>query len=92
MDVLDINNDGFDDLVVGAPQYFKSRDGFEVGGAVFAFISGEDSPLGFDRIEMMTGPAGSNFGHSIGALGDVNKDGYEDLAVGAPYQVNSNRF
>ena len=46
MDVLDINDDGFDDLVVGAPQYFKSRDGFEVGGAVFAFISGEDSPLG----------------------------------------------
>ena len=46
MDVLDINNDGYDDLVVGAPQYFKSRDGFEVGGAVFAFISGEDSPLG----------------------------------------------
>ena len=40
----------------------------------------------------MVGPAGSNFGHSIAALGDVNKDGFEDFAVGAPLQENSSRF
>lgn len=28
----------------------------------------------------------SHFGHSIAALGDVDQDGFNDFAVGAPYE------
>ena len=90
MAVMDINNDGYDDLVVGAPQYFKSRDGFEVGGAVFVFLSGNKNAAGFSTIEMMKGTGGSAFGLSVTSLGDANRDGYDDFAVGAPYQKNKN--
>lgn len=31
-------------------------------------------------------PLESRFGFSITALGDINKDGYIDLAIGAPYE------
>ena len=58
MAVMDINNDGFDDLIVGAPQYYHSRDGFEQGGAVFVFESGAKN-AGFSKSEMLSGPAGS---------------------------------
>ena len=85
--VLDVNNDGFDDIIVGAPQYFHSENGYEVGGAVFVFTSGAIAP--FTEPQMMTGPEGSNFGHSLTSLGDVDRDGFEDFAVGAPYQKNS---
>jgi integrin alpha 6 len=37
--VLDYNSDGYDDLIVGAPQYFhKSQAGSETGGAAFIFL------------------------------------------------------
>lgn len=34
-----------------------------------------------------TGAAGeSRFGSSMTSLGDLNRDGYKDIAVGAPYE------
>ena len=33
-----------------------------------------------------SGPKGeSRFGHSMTSLGDLNRDGFRDIAVGAPY-------
>ena len=34
----------------------------------------------------MYGEADSRFGFSLSSAGDVNLDGFEDLAIGAPYQ------
>jgi hypothetical protein len=37
---------------------------------------------------MTGGAAGDNFGYSVTGAGDINKDGYADIAIGAPYVDN----
>uniref|UniRef100_A0A8D2LWY9 Integrin subunit alpha 6 n=1 Tax=Varanus komodoensis TaxID=61221 RepID=A0A8D2LWY9_VARKO len=70
------------DIVVGAPQYFD-RDG-EIGGAVYVYINQEGKWEGVKPVRL-TGPANSMFGIAIENIGDVNQDGFQDIAVGAPY-------
>uniref|UniRef100_UPI0037E88D0B integrin alpha-6-like n=1 Tax=Semicossyphus pulcher TaxID=241346 RepID=UPI0037E88D0B len=81
--VLDLNADGWQDIVVGAPQYFE-KDG-EIGGAVYVFVNnkGKWNKAKHTRID---GPKDSMFGLSVKNLGDINQDGFHDFAVGAPYE------
>ncbi|KAM3866988.1 integrin alpha-6-like [Diretmus argenteus] len=81
--VVDLNGDGWDDLAVGAPQFFV-KDG-EVGGAVYIYINnkGKDWEK-IDPIHLL-GHKDSMFGLAVENIGDVNQDGYGDIAVGAPY-------
>ncbi|XP_075877228.1 integrin alpha-6b isoform X2 [Nelusetta ayraudi] len=80
--VLDLNKDGWQDIVVGAPQYFE-KDG-EIGGAVYVYINKEGK---WDQVKptRIDGPMDSMFGLAVENLGDINQDGYQDFAVGAPY-------
>ncbi|XP_013913679.1 PREDICTED: integrin alpha-6 isoform X1 [Thamnophis sirtalis] len=80
--VVDLNHDGWQDIVVGAPQYFD-RDG-EIGGAVYVYINQEGK---WDRVHpiRLNGSKDSMFGIAVENIGDVNKDGFSDIAVGAPY-------
>ncbi|XP_017277781.1 integrin alpha-6 [Kryptolebias marmoratus] len=81
--VLDLNADGWDDIVVGAPQYFE-KDG-EIGGAVYVFFNKGGN---WDKVKpiRIDGPMDSMFGLTVENLGDINQDGYHDFAVGAPYK------
>uniref|UniRef100_A0A7N8WV51 Integrin, alpha 6b n=1 Tax=Mastacembelus armatus TaxID=205130 RepID=A0A7N8WV51_9TELE len=81
--VLDLNKDGWQDLVVGAPQYFE-KDG-EIGGAVYVFVNkaGNWAKVTPTRLN---GAKDSMFGLAVENLGDINLDGYHDFAVGAPYE------
>jgi phosphodiesterase/alkaline phosphatase D-like protein len=81
----DFNNDGFDDLAVGAPGEAPGSD--PKSGAVFIF-SGSANGLTTGRFITQRNAGGANeagdqFGFSL-AAGDFNKDGKDDLAVGAP--------
>ncbi|KAM4605583.1 integrin alpha-6-like [Polymixia lowei] len=80
--VLDLNGDSWQDIVVGAPQYFE-KDG-EIGGAVYIYINkgGAWDAVTPIRID---GPKDSMFGLAVENLGDINQDRYHDVAVGAPY-------
>ncbi|KAM9350211.1 integrin alpha-6-like [Symphorus nematophorus] len=80
--VLDLNGDGWQDIVVGAPQYFE-KDG-EIGGAVYVYVNkaGKWNKVTPTRID---GPQDSMFGLAVENLGDINQDSYHDFAVGAPY-------
>ncbi|XP_076999868.1 phosphatidylinositol-glycan-specific phospholipase D isoform X2 [Tamandua tetradactyla] len=84
----DLNQDGFGDLVVGAPGY--SRPGHVQIGRVY-LLYGNDlglPPVDLDldkeagRILEGSQPSG-RFGSAVAIL-DFNKDGVPDLAVGAP--------
>ncbi|XP_075385376.1 integrin alpha-6 isoform X2 [Tenrec ecaudatus] len=80
--VVDLNKDGWQDIVIGAPQYFD-RDG-EVGGAVYVYINQQGRWKNVKPIRL-NGTKDSMFGIAVTNIGDINQDGYPDIAVGAPY-------
>ncbi|KTF92491.1 hypothetical protein cypCar_00029047 [Cyprinus carpio] len=80
--VVDLNGDGWQDVVVGAPQFFQRDE--EVGGAVFVYINkaGRWKDVAPTRLN---GTKHSMFGLAVENIGDINLDSFEDIAVGAPY-------
>ncbi|XP_063218578.1 integrin alpha-9-like [Bacillus rossius redtenbacheri] len=80
----DVDGDGLDDLLVGAPRRSLQRD----EGRVYVFSGRTQGRLieMTDENEIVGDRTpGANFGSSIASMGDINKDGYPDIAVGAPY-------
>ncbi len=74
----DVNNDGYDDVLVGAPGYNSST------GRVFLF-TGSATGLSTTPAWSADGPGtGSNFGAALAGAGDVNGDGFDDVIVAGP--------
>ena len=81
----DVNGDGYDDLIIGAP-----------GAGETYVVYGGTSALGADGVLDLTVLDGTNgftltgidrddqSGASVSSAGDVNGDGYDDLIIGAP--------
>ncbi len=77
----DVNGDGYDDVLVGAPDY---NDGLSGEGRVFLY-EGSRWGLGYDPVWSASGgQGGANLGFSVSTAGDVNRDGYSDVIIGAP--------
>jgi hypothetical protein len=78
---LDVNGDGYADLVVGA--YAANSGGLTNAGAAYVYY-GSAAGLPSTPQRTLTGTTtGNNFGRSVASAGDVNGDGYGDLIVGA---------
>uniref|UniRef100_A0A4X1UTG8 Uncharacterized protein n=1 Tax=Sus scrofa TaxID=9823 RepID=A0A4X1UTG8_PIG len=82
--LADLNNDGWQDLLVGAPYYFERKE--EVGGAVYVFMNQAGTSFPDDPSLLLHGPSRSAFGFSVASIGDINQDGFQDIAVGAPFE------
>jgi hypothetical protein len=77
----DVNKDGYSDVVVGAHFY----DGGETNeGKVFVYLGSENGLAKTAVWSAESNQVGANFGKSVAIAGDVNKDGYADVLVGAP--------
>lgn len=77
----DVNSDGFSDLVVGAPFY---DTGVADAGCAFVFYGGAAGLPASPSWQACADQASSGFGRSVAGVGDVDDDGYDDVAVGAP--------
>ncbi|KAM9296268.1 integrin alpha-3 [Gastrophryne carolinensis] len=81
--LADFNNDGWQEIIVGAPYYFDRKQ--DVGGAVYIY-NNEVGSFADKPSLVLHGPAASSFGFAVANIGDINQDGFTDLAVGAPFE------
>ncbi len=87
----DVNGDGFDDVIVGAPQnYYGSRSTGE-SYVVFGKAGGFGASLNLSALNGSNGfvlqgiDENDRSGDSVSSAGDINGDGFDDVIVGAPY-------
>jgi hypothetical protein len=78
----DVNGDGYDDIIVGAPYW---TDGHDDEGGAWIYKGSSDGLVSAPLWYKQPDHPGARFGTSVGTAGDVNGDGYADVIVGAPY-------
>jgi hypothetical protein len=81
----DTNGDGFADFLIGAPLEDKSNGTSIDAGTVSWYLGGPNlAPLDPTKFKTLEGfNPGDNFGVSVASAGDVDRDGFADLVVGA---------
>lgn len=80
-DAGDVNNDGYDDVIVGA--HSNASNGPEAGRA-YIFLGGKSMDT-IPDVVLSGAAAGDRFGYTVSGAGDLNNDGYDDVIVSAPY-------
>ena len=87
----DVNNDGYDDLLIGAPAIGDWS--FPAGSSYLIFGSSKKDDLAIDLGKLSSddgakisgGESGDRFGSSVARIGDINGDGIDDFLIGSPY-------
>jgi hypothetical protein len=88
----DVNGDGYDDVIIGAP---NGGDGGTNAGEAYVVFGKSTQLAPFGDIDLTNLSAAQGFiiqgdiagdqaGLSVAAAGDFNGDGYDDIIVGAP--------
>ena len=79
----DINADGYGDVLVGAHGFDNDQNSND--GRAYVYLGG---PAGLSETPSWTAELGDGgqgmFGYAVASAGDVNGDGFGDVAVGAP--------
>jgi hypothetical protein len=82
----DVNDDGFDDVIVGANAYDAGQSD---EGAAFVFLGSAngiaDASAGSAQAQLESNQTSARLGFSVAGAGDVNGDGYADVIVGASF-------
>lgn len=81
----DVNGDGFDEVIVGAPQYDLNGT---TGGIAILYYGSINGITLANNLILSKNMVGSYFGGSVAGLGDVDGNGYDDIIVGAQLYSN----
>jgi hypothetical protein len=90
----DVNNDGFDDIIIGAPYASNGQIGSTGVSYVMLGRKAEFSDINLDVLTGAQGfrifgsSAGDCSGMSVSSAGDMNGDGFDDVIIGA-LQMNN---
>ncbi|RYH13240.1 hypothetical protein EON65_36140 [archaeon] len=98
----DIDNNGVDDIAVGAPNegFQNTSSGADVigAGAVYILLMGDMGTvlsytrLGHNSADNLVLSANDQFGYSVAGIGDLDGDGVPDMVVGAPGYIISSAY
>ncbi|XP_047469975.1 integrin alpha-5-like [Penaeus chinensis] len=80
----DVDGDGATDLVVGAPLAQAPNQMLD-HGRVYVHYAPTNKVSKRPRLVLVGKEAWGRFGHAVSCPGDLNQDGYDDVAIGAPF-------
>jgi len=92
----DVNCDGYDDIIVGAP-YNDSTTGLKADcGAAYLFFGypgrSDDVNASNANVTIYGSYTNEHFGWSVACAGNINDDAYDDIIIGAPgFGLNKGR-
>ncbi|MCF2494591.1 FG-GAP-like repeat-containing protein [Dyadobacter chenhuakuii] len=78
----DVNGDGYSDVIVGAPFFDKGESN---EGAAFIYHGSASGIASSAAITLEGNQNEAQFGISAASAGDINKDGFSDIIIGAPF-------
>ncbi|MBL0042577.1 MAG: FG-GAP repeat protein [Xanthomonadales bacterium] len=81
----DVNGDGYGDIVVGAPLF---DDGQVDEGVVHVYFGGSGAFDTVADLSVQGDIAGAQFGLRVAGAGDIDGDGFGDVAVASPLFAN----
>jgi hypothetical protein len=81
----DVDADGFDDVIVGAPTYIHYiSDDYHPEGAAFIYFGSETGLSTWAAWKARGDKSRTDFGASVSSAGDVSGGGYDGVIIGAP--------
>ncbi len=90
----DVNGDGFDDFLIGAPGDEEGGDSagqtYLVLGKALGWVM--DTDLSTADASFIGEAVHDQSGHSVSYAGDVNGDGYDDILIGSPYNGDGGSY
>ncbi|XP_049416848.1 integrin alpha-IIb isoform X1 [Epinephelus fuscoguttatus] len=91
--VADVNSDGLEDVLVGAPLFMdRVMEQLQERGQVLLYLQRRHTSFSSQPDQSLIGSSlYGRFGSALAVLGDLDMDGYHDVAVGAPWSGDGGR-